>query len=137
MNNIVEKKILTEVSESERQKLIFQYFETFTFRGNGSYIKALDLFAKKIGHAISDFEDLCFQDDFEEWEQEYDLLEGRNVGLSIVPPAYEEEVFLVMSFEEFYGQLVDAAKLVCGKYPEAKTKVYENLEKVRIALDVK
>lgn len=136
MNNIVEKKILTEVSESERQKLIFQYFEAFTNRGNGSYIKSLEIFSKKIGHSISDFEGIFFQEELDEWEQEYDLLEGRNVGLSIEPPAYEEEVFLVMSFEEFYGHLVDTAKLVCEKYPEAKTKVYENLEKVRVALEV-
>lgn len=138
MKDEKQRELITQIDDfDKKQEILDQYFDELCLSGRKSYIEALDLFAKKIGYAISDFEDLCFQDDFEEWEQEYDLLEGRKVGLSMAPPAQEKEVFLVMSFEEFYGHLVDTAKLVCEKYPEAKIKVYENLEKVRIALDVK
>lgn len=130
------RDLIINMNDIEKKEICRQYFHRFIFYGGESYIEALDIFAKKIGYSISDFEGIFFQEELDEWEQEYDLLKGRNVGLSIEPPAYEEGVFLVMSFEEFYGHLVDTAKLVCEKYPEVENEVYENLEKVRAALEV-
>ncbi len=95
-------------------------------------IETLEAFANKTGWSHEDAR-VDFQNDFEEWETEYNLLEGRKVGIAEYTfNDNHEYYYTIMSYEQLYNYLEIEVRDKIEEYGEQ----HENVVIVKNALGI-
>ena len=118
--------------KSEIDELFKIYFSCID--GRYRFIQALKSFAKGEGYG-QEFVCCLFASDFYPCEEDY--FGDTGVQIIVDYPAYDEDVFAIISNEEFFEYLTNECIKFINEFPDKKDEVNDYLNKIKINLGIK
>ena len=110
----------------ENKSTIDCFFANFKFYSSDHLIEILKKFCNFQGAYLDDYEHCSFASEIDEYDEDY--FGDTGVGFFFYTPGYEDDMLIVLNYQEFYNEVEKTYKELLDNKPEIKGEVNELLE---------